>query len=148
MVSVSMGFLFFLILGIDCVILLSHSLGLPYNYLTNEIVNFKQQALSCKENHCRYFVRCLYQTQSIFILKTKYATVESPPNVKPTDFVRFCRQNFQEPWLFLGEIKLLWCIMDKWSNLIYYAFTCYKNRQFSGGNGDYFLIFTQNIQKM
>ena len=33
-VSVQRGILFLLVLGIGCVILLWHSLGLPYNYFT------------------------------------------------------------------------------------------------------------------
>ena len=33
-VSVKRGFLFLLVLGISCVILLWYSLGLPYNYST------------------------------------------------------------------------------------------------------------------
>ena len=32
--SVRMGFLFLLVLGIDCVILLLHSLDIPYNYFS------------------------------------------------------------------------------------------------------------------
>ena len=36
-VSVRKGFLFLSVLGMGCVILLWHSLGLPYNYSTNSI---------------------------------------------------------------------------------------------------------------
>ena len=38
-VSIKMGFLFLLVLGMGCIILLWHSLGLPYNYFTVRLIS-------------------------------------------------------------------------------------------------------------
>ena len=40
-VSVRRGFLFFLVLGMGCVILLWHFLGIPYNYLVFIVLNVR-----------------------------------------------------------------------------------------------------------
>ena len=55
LVSVRRDFLFLLVLGLGCVILLWHSLGIPYNYfvgyvrlILGQIIEIKQRRMLCK----------------------------------------------------------------------------------------------------
>ena len=81
-VSVRRGFLFLLVLGMGCVILLWHSLCLPYNYYTQNfhfkcyVKRFRCLLLSyCKY---RYFISLLYGLQDCTQDGSRY--LEYPSN--------------------------------------------------------------------
>ena len=71
MVSVRRGFLFLLVLGIGCVILLWHSMGLPYNYF---IFAFVVTAAGVVPNGSPKIFPYIVQ-RAVYVLRSVFDTV-------------------------------------------------------------------------